>query len=122
MRRCYYAVPVVLFQNAKIVMLRLPCLWLDPKGATGILVGRKGPARGFGAEWPGLEGARAGIPRDLEGALVRTRVIAGPERLAEYAKQGDVVTDDNQLLSYGPQRYRFFDPSVKKEALNFFAP
>jgi spermidine synthase len=97
-------------------------LWIDQRGATGIVVGRKGAARDLGSTWPGLDGARATIPRDLDGALVRARVTAGPVAMAEYAKEGAVVTDDNQLLSYGPQRYRFFDPSMKEEALRFFAP
>jgi spermidine synthase len=97
-------------------------LWIDPKGATGIVVGRKGEARDFGAAWPGLEGVRASIPRDLDGELVRSRVTASPLVMAEYGKQGEIVTDDNQMLAYGPKRYRFFDPAVKEEALRFFAP
>lgn len=81
-------------------------LWLDPLGATGILVGRRGEVRGFGADWPGL--ARAGIARDLSPEVVRSRIVLGPHGMAEYARAGEIVTDDNQLLSYGPRRYRFF--------------
>lgn len=95
-------------------------LWLDPRGATGIVVGRKGPARDFGKTWPGLAGQRGDIARNLPAEVIRSRVIAGPRGMATYARQGAVVTDDNQLLSYGPKRYRFFDPSVKDEAFDFF--
>ncbi|MDB5218452.1 MAG: spermidine synthase [Myxococcaceae bacterium] len=95
-------------------------LWIDQRGATGIVVGRKGGARDFGSAWPGLEGSRAALARDLDGATVRARVAAGPGAMAAYAKKGAIVTDDNQLLSYGPQRYRFFDASMKEEALRFF--
>ena len=82
-------------------------LWLDPLGATGILVGRRGEVRGLGANWPGLED-RAGIARDLSPDVVRSRIVLGPRGMAEYARAGEIVTDDNQLLSYGPSRYRFF--------------
>lgn len=95
-------------------------LWLDPRGATGIVVGRKGPARDFGKEWPGLAGVRGDIARNLAAEVIRSRVIAGPRGMAAYARQGAVVTDDNQLLSYGPKRYRFFDPGVKEQAFEFF--
>jgi spermidine synthase len=81
-------------------------LWLDPLGATGILVGRRGDVRGFGADWPGLE--RTGIDRDLSPEMVRSRIVLGPRGVTEYARPGEIVTDDNQLLSYGPRRYRFF--------------
>jgi spermidine synthase len=81
-------------------------LWLDPLGATGILVGRAGDVRGFGADWPGLE--RTGIDRDLSPEVVRSRIVLGPRGMAAYARPGEIVTDDNQLLSYGPRRYRFF--------------
>jgi spermidine synthase len=81
-------------------------LWLDPLGATGILVGRRGDVRGFGADWPGLE--RTGIDRDLSPEMVRSRIVLGPRGMTEYARPGEIVTDDNQLLSYGPRRYRFF--------------
>jgi spermidine synthase len=94
-------------------------LWLDPMGATGILVGRKGEPRAFGASWPGL--SREGIARDLGPDEVRSRLLLGPHGLAVYANGGTIVTDDNQLLSYGPQRYRFFGSGIHLDEDNLIA-
>jgi spermidine synthase len=80
-------------------------LWIDPNGGTGILVGRKsGGVAPIGQEWPGL--ARSGISRDMSPAEVRSRVALAPSDLARYARAGEIITDDNQLLAYGPQRHR----------------
>jgi spermidine synthase len=80
-------------------------LWIDPNGGTGILVGRKsGGAAPLGEAWPGF--ARSGISRDMSPSDVRSRVALAPSDLARYARAGEIVTDDNQLLAYGPQRHR----------------
>lgn len=100
-------------------------LWLDPLGATGIVVGRKpagpgvAPASELGSEWPGLsQGGREGILRDLPADVVRRHVVLRARGVAAYASLGAVVTDDNQLLSYGPRRYRFFEPNARLDAAN----
>jgi len=80
-------------------------LWLDPKSRTGILVGRRGPpSADFATQWPGFD--RTPIERGLSAAEVRTWVALDPFALREYAKMGVVITDDNQLLAYGPHRNR----------------
>jgi hypothetical protein len=80
-------------------------LWFDPVDQTGILVGRIGPTSGdFGQQWPGF--ARSGVSRDMDEAAVRRRVALAPPGVARYAQLGELVTDDNQLLSYGPKRHR----------------
>jgi spermidine synthase len=81
-------------------------LWMDPLSTTSILVGRKGAP--LDLSWPGLSRP---IVRDLPGDLVRQRVILGPRRFAIYAAVGATITDDDQLLAYGPGRYRFFGTS-----------
>jgi spermidine synthase len=81
-------------------------LWIDPRDRTGIVVGRVGtPTRAFATSWPGL--ARTGIARDLDDATIRgSAALFGPS-MASYGS-GEIVTDDNQLLSYGPQRQRAY--------------
>lgn len=69
-------------------------LWIDTEG-TGILIGRR--AEG-GPLFPGLT---RNVERDLPSAEVVARLRYGPELLERYAQLGQVVTDDNQLLSYG---------------------
>lgn len=93
-------------------------LWLDPLGATGIVVGRKAGAAGaeLGGEWPGL--AREGVARDLPADVVRRHVVLRARGVAAYASLGALVTDDNQLLSYGPRRYRFFEKDARLDAAN----
>lgn len=75
-------------------------LWVDPTSATGILVGRRsGAPQPIGSEWPGL--SRAGRHRSLSGGEIRRALELGPDAVARWASQGEVVTDDNQLLAYG---------------------
>jgi spermidine synthase len=81
-------------------------LWIDPRDHTGIVVGRQGkPTRAFATSWPGL--SRVGIARNMdEGAIKASLALAGLS-MATYAS-GEIVTDDNQLLSYGPKRHRAY--------------
>ena len=81
-------------------------LWIDPRDRTGIVAGRVGtPTRAFATAWPGL--TRSGIARDLDDATIRgSAALIGPA-MASYAS-GEIVTDDNQLLSYGPKRQRAY--------------
>jgi spermidine synthase len=95
-------------------------LWVDPRDGTGILVGKVGDsASEIGASWPGF--ARTSIPRDMEEAAVRSRVVLGPRAVARYALGGEIITDDNQLLAYGPERQRNYrideDPARTNAAL-----
>ncbi len=79
-------------------------LWIDPYDRTGIVVGRVGePTFAFATAWPGL--SRTGIDRDLDGVAVKAGLALAGVAMDNYAR-GEVVTDDNQLLSYGPNRQR----------------
>jgi spermidine synthase len=89
-------------------------LWIDPSDHTGIVVGRQGtPTATFAASWPGL--ARAGITRDLNDAAIESSVALAGAAMTTYARSGEVITDDNQLLSYGPERHRAY--TITKEML-----
>ncbi len=77
-------------------------LWVDPVDKTGILVGRVATGQNSLA-LPGL--ARPG-KRDLDDATIRAGFRLRPDQLKVYASRGHVISDDNQLLSYGPGRRR----------------
>ncbi len=83
-------------------------LWLEPKSKTGILLGRY--HRSFGAEtgefWPGL--LRPSSRRKLAPAAIRGAVVLSPREFGLYARLGDPVTDDNQLLTYGLGRFNYY--------------
>jgi spermidine synthase len=75
-------------------------LWIDPIGGTGILLGRTGPTDGpLGNSWPGL--VRNSGPRPLTPEQVKRAALLGSAALATYARDGVVITDDNQQLAYG---------------------
>lgn len=80
-------------------------LWLDPRGLTGILVGRKGdaPIEGF---WPGYDRP---IPRALSREQVENSMYLVGDSLDRYVKLGEVITDDNQLLNHGLWRIYKYD-------------
>ncbi len=75
-------------------------LWVDPVSGTGILVGAKNARPPIGLAWPGF--ARLGLARGLTESQVREAIALDPAALARYAAPGRVITDDNQLLAYGP--------------------
>jgi hypothetical protein len=92
-------------------------LWIDPRDHTGIIVGRSGaPNRGFATAWPGL--ARPAIVRDMDDASIKRGVALGAFAMENYADLGDIITDDNQLLSYGPKRHRAYTISTAMLANN----
>jgi spermidine synthase len=82
-------------------------LWVDPVDRTGIIVGRvAGSAAPIGSSWPGFSRGGTAIARDLtESDVVGAVALSGPA-IARYASAGEIVTDDNQLLAYGPRRHR----------------
>jgi spermidine synthase len=69
-------------------------LWIDPVGGTGILVG--------GTEAWSLR--PADIELELDPAAIEGAFILGPEELGRLAEQTQIITDDNQMLSYGLAR------------------
>ncbi len=78
-------------------------LWVDPASGTGILLGRiEQPGDSpLGHAWPGFS---RGIARPLEHHEVRRAVRLAQQPFAQYAALGRVITDDNQLLSFGQIR------------------
>jgi hypothetical protein len=75
-------------------------LWLDPQAKTdGILLGTKDDSVPLGERWPGF--ARNGIKRDMDEPTVREGVMLNPRELEKYSANGIVVSDDNQILTYG---------------------
>ena len=77
-------------------------LWMDPASGTGILLGRIATAsEALGHSWPGL---RRKIRRPLTGSEIRRAVRLAERDFADYAAVGRVITDDNQLLSFGQIR------------------
>jgi SAM-dependent methyltransferase len=81
-------------------------LWMHRSEATGILLGRTAERdEQLGSRWPGFD--RSGGVRTYPPRQVRRSVVLDPERLARYAQLGRVITDDNQLLAYGPSRRQF---------------
>jgi len=76
-------------------------LWIDPTGGTGILLGRRpGAEQPLGSAWPGLARDASGV-RSLGDDEIRDAVVLGPQGVAAYAREGRIITDDNQLLAYG---------------------
>jgi predicted membrane-bound spermidine synthase len=79
-------------------------LWIDPVDLTGIVVGRRrGEGPPLGAAWPGL--ARR-VERDLAPAVIPQWLALDARGLERYADGAATITDDNQLLAYGPERHR----------------
>ena len=78
-------------------------LWFDPVGGMPILLGRRaGAAEPLAQRWPGLGRAE----RDLAASEIRQSVWLRQEALERYARDGEPVTDDNQLLQWGQMRPR----------------
>jgi spermidine synthase len=70
-------------------------LWIDPQGGTGVLIGSRAP-------WELRESA---VSLPLGHDALRAAFELGFEDLAALAHGGPPVTDDNQLLAYGPERF-----------------
>jgi spermidine synthase len=91
-------------------------VWVDPVVQTGIIVGRRASARkDLARAWPGL--ARSSPGRDLDANAVLRAVALVPPDVTRLAQLGEIITDDNQLLAYGPSRYRLsFAPAELMDA------
>ena len=75
-------------------------LWLDPDTKhDGILLGTKDNSVPLTTRWPGF--ARNPIQRNLDPNEARQNVVLNTKELERYAACGQVVSDDNQLLTYG---------------------
>ena len=78
-------------------------LWIDPPSTTGIILGSKDETADITKDLPGLK--RKGIPRDLTEKEIRDGFRLYRDTLAQYGAYGDIVSDDNQLLSYVESLY-----------------
>lgn len=74
-------------------------LWNDPASQTGILLGSVSKKNKLGDLWPGLE--RNQIKRSLLKEEIISAIILDTNAIKSYAELGKIITDDNQLLSYG---------------------
>jgi spermidine synthase len=89
-------------------------LWIDPETkGDGILLGTKDDSVPLGTGWPGF--ARTHIKRDLDEKEVRQNVVLDATDLKRYGAYGKVVSDDNQLLTYG--KALFFNMRLGRENL-----
>ena len=83
-------------------------LWIDPLNGTGILLGknRTSDSQSEAAfSWPGLERSAEG--RNLSAQQIAEAARFNARQLQRFAARGAVITDDNQLLSYGYGRGGF---------------
>lgn len=69
-------------------------LWMDPVGGTGVLVGALVPWR--------LQPSP--VPVDLDASEIANAFLLGPSEIRRASRGAELVTDDNQLLSYGLDR------------------
>jgi spermidine synthase len=69
-------------------------LWIEPRGSTGILVGGTQPWTLHASE----------IPLPLSLAEIRQNFALGWDQVASLSRQARLITDDNQLLSFGYDR------------------
>jgi spermidine synthase len=95
-------------------------LWVDPVAPTGILLGRKETAdEPLGTRWPGLDREAEG--RDLTPLAIRRALLLYPPQLERYAAGGRVITDDNQMISYGRMRSEQTRSAAQNVAANLRA-
>jgi spermidine synthase len=73
-------------------------LWLEPRTGTGILVGRREGSNPVW-DWPGANRQR--LEDRLSVNALSASVALNRVGLTRYGTMGEVITDDNQLLSYG---------------------
>ena len=90
-------------------------LWIDPLSKTGILLGSADDHSRLGTNWPGY--ARRAAKRDLSEQAVRRAIALDSAEVQLYSADGQIITDDNQLLSYGAATYLFYDSKRQAEAV-----
>lgn len=74
-------------------------LWLDPPSKTGILLGSVSESPNLGKDLPGFD--RSGGHRDLSREETQDALLLDRKALESYARDGEIITDDNQFLAYG---------------------
>lgn len=94
-------------------------LWVDPPSGTGILLGSKDANYPLGEVWTGYDRQAVG-GRDLSKEDVSLSVVMDKYELAKYVNGAQIITDDNQLLSYGEGTY-LLRSKVNERNNNHFA-
>jgi spermidine synthase len=80
-------------------------LWIDPVGGTGVLVGSRQP-------WALRASA---VPLDLTAQAIERAFLLDEHELRMLTRSAPIITDDNQLLSYGLDRLtRTAGPRVRR--------
>lgn len=74
-------------------------MWFDYPSQTGIILGSMDDDGDLGREWPGF--MRHDIERTMKRDEVERWIIMDREAMARYTDGAPVITDNNQLLSYG---------------------
>jgi len=69
-------------------------LWIEPRRSTGILIGGTRP-------WALRDSE---IPLSLSGAEIRRHFVLGWKQVASLSRNARLISDDNQLLSFGYDR------------------
>jgi spermidine synthase len=93
-------------------------LWIHEASGTGILLGRRGPeSEELPWDWPGMHqhGAEQS-PKDKQEIIAS--VALDKQGIRVFAELGNVITDDNQLLSFGDLRRRMFSVGQHATRIN----
>jgi spermidine synthase len=91
-------------------------LWIDPVSKVGILLGSANDNGNLGMDWPGYK--RTGT-RDLPETVVKEAVRLDRYELPQYAAEGEIISDDNQILSYGKAAHLLRDMKLHGEKNEF---
>ena len=95
------AAPLLTASIAKTFIEVFPnaILWIDSDSNTGILLASKNDNANITSLWPGF--LRNTTTRDMSQLEVMQHIALNSQQLKQYANYGEIITDDNQLLSYG---------------------
>ena len=88
-------------------------LWLDPPSKTGILLGSVSDSHKLAQDLPGFD--RSGGHRDLSREETEDALLLDRSALESYAREGEIITDDNQFLSYGPSARQTRNSGIRGE-------
>jgi len=93
-------------------------LWIDPVSNHGILLGFKREAgESRPVEWFGLN--KGNQNRNLSDDEIKQSLIFHKDTLTRFAERGKIITDDNQFLSFGYGRMKWWaQPNAQKYTLD----
>ena len=93
-------------------------LWVDPVSRQGILLGfKRASTESLPLEWHGFK--RGHKARNLLNEEIRQSLTFHEDVLTQFAQTGNVITDNNQFLSYGYGRMKWWGhPDSYKRVLD----